>query len=264
MNKITLMLAGLCLCGAAVAQGTTATTSVEGSNTGVVIKKTEVVSSNGYQMLVVPVKGYDIAGGQDSTKSVTLGEMLPPASNNGRSVLVLGVPENAQSGVTIANRRYTSNGTEWMYAGTTGGSDDTEGTDDAFPAGTIFWLSESGVTPPTDAIQTLAAGDTIVFCGTSNDAGLTLVGTSGQVVALGNSTSGSVTLGSLSGASLGDQIFRVQNGTTEYQIYQYVSTKSSGWKPQWHKLVVSGTQTSLQDASEEEIPAAEAFYFYTR
>lgn len=250
MNKITLMLAGLCICGSAMA------VAVDGSNTAAVIKKTPVYSAKtNYQLLIVPVKGFDITGA-DQNKPVEIAGMFPPSAYDGYIITTLG-----ESPAT-----YECDGSKW------GGSDTDNPT---LAAGTIFWLkkpSTSGatisaslsafgaVTPLTDTATTLA-DDSIVICGSHNESTIDWSSTGGQVIPLGNSTSDAIRLGDVTGVPLGAQIFRITSDSSDYDQYYYTKETKFG-APCWRRRVVTSGATTWKDATEETIPAAEAFYYY--
>lgn len=230
MNKITLMLAGLCLCGSAMA------VAVDGSNTAVVIKKAQVKSATGnYQLLVVPVKGYDIAAGDDTAEAITLSSMFPANANSGKTVIVV------QANGIVAGTTYTCDGTSWGD------------TDPALPAGTIFWFGDSATATSTLTESTEAP---IVFCGNANTTEVNWSAANGQVTPLGNSTSEVITVGAIPGQP-GAQLFRIKQGSAEYETYYYVKP----WKKEygWNKIGTNG----YVSVADETIPAAEAFYFYS-
>lgn len=244
MNKITLMLAGLCLCGAAMAQETTP--SVSGSNTAVVIKKAQVKSATGdYQLLVVPVKGYDITTGNDTEAMIKLSSMLPPDNYADKTVTLVYRPDGT---AVRAEDRYTV-------------STDTNGQlqwseDPELPAGTIFWLGLNPNAPTGSATSTENGEAPIVFCGNANTTEVDWSAANGQVTPLGNSTSEVITVGAIPGQP-GAQLFRIKQGSAEYETYYYVKP----WKKEygWNKIGTNG----YVSVADETIPAAEAFYFYS-
>lgn len=259
MNKITLMLAGLCLCGAAMAQGTTP--SVPGSNTAVVIKKTPVYSAeSNYQLLIVPVKGFDITGA-DQNKPVEIAGMFPPSAYDGYIITTLG-----ESPAT-----YECDGSKW-------GESDTD--NPTLAAGTIFWLkkpSTSGatisaslsafgaVTPLTDTATTLA-DDSIVICGSHNESTIDWSSTGGQVIPLGNSTSDAISFSQIP-TSVNAQLFRIKAGSTDYELYRVLWNDDTNERT-WHKRIVTQQDGAAPNTSwvpvesTDSIPAAEAFYYY--
>lgn len=236
MNKITLMLAGLCLCGAAMA------VAVDGSNTAVVIKKAQVKSATGnYQLLVVPVKGYDIAAGDDTAEAITLSSMFPANANSGKTVIVV------QANGIAAGTTYTCDGASWG------------GTDPALPAGTIFWFGDSATATSTLTESTEAP---IVFCGNANTTGVDWSAANGQVTPLGNSTSDAITLSDVPGQN-GAQLFRIKAGASDYEVYRYTTVgNETGWFKTEISTVNEVPVTAWVSAGTDTIPAAEAFYYY--
>lgn len=245
MNRLAFMVAGLCLCGAAVAQDTATPTSVEGSNTGVVIKKTQVKSlTSNYQLLVVPVKGHNIAEGDATDDGILLSSMLPPATYSGMTVTIVSCPDTQ----IAAGTAYNASGSAWDQNPT-------------LPAGTIFWLSP---TATNYNLETLADTDApIVFCGNTNDAAVAAPSSPG-VVALGNGSSEPITVASIEGASVGDQIFRISSSSADYTIYECTATSDSAG-PTWIKYAKNEQGFTVRvNGGDDLIPAAEAFYIYNR
>lgn len=240
MNKITLMLAGLCLCGAAMAQETTP--SVSGSNTAVVIKKAQVKSATGnYQLLVVPVKGYDIAAGDDTEEAITLSSMFPANANSDKTVIVV------QANGIATGTTYTCDGVSWG------------GTDPALPAGTIFWFGDSATATSTLTESTEAP---IVFCGNANTTKVNWDAAIGQMTPLGNSTSDAITLSDVPGQD-GAQLFRIKAGASDYEVYRYSTINGVlRWYKSQRTTANGFITTTWVDASSDKIPAAEAFYYY--
>lgn len=258
MNKITLMLAGLCLCGAAMAQGT----SVDGSNTAVVIRKSPVYSvGSNYQLLVVPVKAFDITASATDT-AVPLADMLPPASYQSYTV----TPLNADG--TSGSVTYTASDAGWAAS---------DGSAAKLVPGTIFWLKKpastvTGTSLSTGGFASLAtttestattADPSIVFCGQANEVPLSWEGTQGVVVPMGNSNSAPIKLGDITSAPLGAQIFRITADSSEYQIY---TRAVNNGKEGWYVRAIDNSQSfpifSWTTADAVTIPAAEAFYYY--
>lgn len=270
MNKITLMLAGLCLCGAAMAQGT----SVDGSNTAVVIRKSPVYSAgSNYQLLVVPVKAFDITASATDT-AVPLADMLPPASYQSYTVTPLNDDGTSGSVTYTATQTTGDTSEETTYAWTP--SDRTSPAELA--PGTIFWLQKPASTATgttlstggfggfaslattTESTATTTGDPPIVFCGQANGAEIAWesVGT-GKVIALGNSTSDAIQISAIP-TKAGAQLFRIKAGSTDYELYR-VLWKTDSLK--WCKMVVDGTNTSWTLVGDlETIPSAEAFYYY--
>lgn len=246
MNKITLMLAGLCLCGSAMA------VAVDGSNAAAVIKKTPVYSAeSNYQLLIVPVKGFDITGA-DQNKPVEIAGMFPPSAYDGYIITTLG-----ESPAT-----YECDGSKW-------GESDTD--NPTLAAGTIFWLKKpstggatisaslsafGAVTPLTDTATTLA-DDSIVICGSQNESTIDWSSTGGQVIPLGNSTSDAISFSQIP-TTVNAQLFRIKAGSTDYQLYRCM--KPRGGTLGWFEIGADGSATAV--STEATIPAAEAFFYY--
>ena len=233
MNKITLMLAGLCLCGSAMA------VAVDGSNAAAVIKKTPVYSAeSNYQLLIVPVKGFDITGA-DQNKPVEIAGMFPPSAYDGYIITTLG-----ESPAT-----YECDGSKW-------GESDTD--NPTLAAGTIFWLLSAfgAVTPLTDTATTLA-DDSIVICGSQNESTIDWSSTGGQVIPLGNSTSDAISFSQIP-TTVNAQLFRIKAGSTDYQLYRCM--KPRGGTLGWFEIGADGSATAV--STEATIPAAEAFFYY--
>ena len=271
MNKITLMLAGLCICGSAMAQGT----SVDGSNTAVVIRKAPVYSKDSnYQLLVVPVKALDITASATDT-AVPLADMLPPASYQGYKVTPLNAGGTSGSVTYTATQTTGDTSEETTYAWTP--SDSTSPAELA--PGTIFWLQKpastatgttlstggfGGFTSLATTTESTAASTNdapIVFCGEANEVTLSWASTQGVVVPMGNSNSAPIKLGDITSAPLGAQIFRITSDSSDYDQYYYTKETKVG-DPCWRRRVVTSDATTWEDATEETIPAAEAFYYY--
>lgn len=281
MNKITLMLAGLCLCGAAMAQGT----SVDGSNTAVVIRKAPVYSADSnYQLLVVPVKALDITASATDT-AVSLADMLPPASYLGYKVTPLSADGTSGSVTYTATQATDGTTGETTYAWTP-----SDGTSPAELApGAIFWLKKPASTATgttlstggfggfaslattTESTATTTDDSPIVFCGQANSKTIDWNSLEpDKMIALGNSTSDAIVFGSEDlPATAGAQLFRVQSGSTDYQLYRvYMKGGRLVWCKAVVELVDLGNGTTVPYTSWEAvaapdntIPAAEAFYY---
>lgn len=253
MKRLAFMVAGLCLCGAAVAQDTATTTSVEGSNTGVVIKKAKVASTTGYQFLIVPVKGLNIASGDNTVTNVTLDAMLPHGSYEGCTVQVVNLPEGATGGsqLTAEGRLYTAGTGGWTYTAGDGTANAKDGNGDEFPAGTILWLKDP------EGTQTRAASAVTVFCGNANTTEVDWSAAVGQMTPLGNSTSDAIQISTIS-ANPGAQLFRIKEGAADYDQYRYV--KPFGKPLGWYRL--DSVEGFVAVERTEVIPSAEAFYYY--
>ncbi|MGN1325704.1 MAG: hypothetical protein ACI4YA_05125 [Candidatus Spyradenecus sp.] len=228
----------------------TAAATVEGNNTAVVIQKDKVESKTGWQLLCVPVEGLAING--SSSGAVAISTILPPDSYDvGTSVWI-----NSDQAFTLEEK-------DGNRAWTRGGS---QTTDDLTP-GQIFWIkkpaadvgtgdpsSASGLTQSSAAVLTAeaeATSDPITFCG-QNHARSTITRPSGGSTALcANDSSEALKISAIApeGVKKGDQIFRIQNGKSNYQIYRRLT---SGWK------------LGNDDVTDEDVIApGESFYYYS-
>ncbi len=256
----------ICLLAASL-QAEADSVSVSGGNTVAIVKKAEIASATGWQLLVVPVKGMNIAEGNNPTSHQTLAALLPPAEYEGYSVTVVSVPSTtAKEGVTLTASGYTYSVSDSNWTTTTQGASAT----DVFPSGTILWLKK----PVTQAVSLLSAPKTqgdddstsiLLFFGNSNGTATLPSATGGKVIAFGNDSTATLKINAIN-APAGAQLFRIQAGKTTYERYYRVNVRGA---LQWRKLVErkigEDTVTSEQVVGDtEEIAAAEAYYYYAQ
>lgn len=211
---------------------------VSGGNDAVVIKKSIVKSSNGYQFICVPVDGLDISGATGGT--IYLSTFLPPADlDDGTTVNKYGTSETS----TVNSGKWTS--------------------DLELKGGDILWVKE-----PSNANSVLAAlglaaatsegtgddDDEIVFCGQDRERSAVGDLTVGGVTALKNDASAAITIANaVTGAQEGDEVLRLVSGSSNYKTYWYDGTN-------WKAYADNGFGTVT--ANKVEIAAGEAFYYY--
>lgn len=218
---------------------------VEGNNTAVVIRRDNVASASGHQLLCVPVKPFNITGVTAEGTGLTfkLGEIFPPAVYEGCKITL-------KSGTTDSVVYEASSERGWAQ------SDSQEagfllGPD--VKAGEVLWLHN-----PKDAIVSRAVegNEPTVFCGEENEVNGPIVRDQGMQ-SIGNATSKGVTLAELFGTSFqeNDQISRIaERGHKNYTTYQYIKGK-------WYCL---GNEGGIDDAdlSQVTIAPGEAMYYH--
>lgn len=224
----------LALFGCALVAGSVMAAEVAGNNTAVVIKNTPVVSSNLYQFLIVPVKGFDITG-KGVGRNLSLDEILPPNLYAPNTI----VYENETTNVMTVQEDGQGVRT-WVKAS-------SEEFDPIYGAGTILWLQSPVNTNPNSILST-------VFCGELSTTAVTVTPVQGQFVPFGNATSEAVKFSEINGVA-GDEIYRLKNGSGDYDILRYNGMI-------WTKKPVSGI--FAEDASNDELPAGAAAYYYRR
>ncbi len=230
----------LTLVGCVLAAGSVMAAEVTGNNIAVVIQKDAVVSNNFYQFLIVPVKGFDITG-NNNAQSLTLAEILPPAAyTTGTKVY----EANVQS-PTI----YTVQDEVWMD-GTTPANDTPIG------AGTILWM----LTDTTDVAST-------VFCGELVEDGNSVTPVAGEFVAFGNATSEAIPYANIGvgngGAARGDQIYLLQEGSSDYLILRYNGTIWTKPNPEGGMYIPAYANGDV-NAEPDKLPAGAAGYYYRK
>lgn len=216
---------------------------VAGNNVAVVIRRDNIASASGHQLMCVPVKPFDITGQGQGT--ITLDDILPPALYERCSVTL---NSGTQGAVT-----YTAGNGAWTQALTQDASSVASPT---LKTGEVLWLLN-----PRDKVSvegTDAAGEPVVFCGESNGTNAEIVA-NGQLQSIGNATSQEVSLEALFGKTFqdGDQISRIAaRGDANYTMYQYLFGN-------WYELGSTGgiTQVNLADI---KIAPGEAMYYYLK
>lgn len=249
----------LALIGGVMVAGLAMAAEVVGNNTAVVIQKTKVESSNGFQFLCVPVAPLDITGGNAGT--LTLAGVLPPElydtdtrltrsvddGNGGKKNAYYKIGEKTDSSTDPATT--TKN---WYTEAVSPSIADNE----TLSPGEIFWLnSKSGLGDLLPTSTLTESEDTpIVFCGqTIKNAGV-VTGTPGQIVACANDSSEAKALNELiTGATKGSWVYVIQNGKPDYEQYQYNGTTWRTWDSEGVPMDFTG-----------KIAAGEAFYYYKK
>jgi hypothetical protein len=235
----------LALFSCALVAGSVMAATVDGNNTAVVIKKTPIATPNNYQLLIVPVKGFDIAKGPEA-KSIALKELLPPSSSSYPTGTVVyaaaGDDKNRYVVVEIGGSKV------WA-------DEDTptiEAKNATYDPRTPFWLQTNGkVTDPT------------IFCGELLDEDVTITPKAGEMQLFGNATSNEILISRIACGEAdgefdsGDTIFAL-NGTSDYEQYIYSTTARS-----WTKRVPDVVQMQPVGASDV-FPAGAAAYFYRK
>jgi hypothetical protein len=222
----------LALFSCALVAGSVMAAEVAGNNTAVVIQKTPVVSSNFYQFLIVPVKGFDITGNPQSNPTITLNELLP-ASLYDEGTLVY----KANS----PTKQYKIVDGVWTWNHNDGAT---------FSAKDVLWL-KSTKNPMPDT----------VFCGQLLEDNVNISMTDedvGTFIAFGNATSMAVPYSDIKvngGVPANDdEIYVIQGGSSNYKILVYFGGK--WWKPP------AGTGSYVEVGADEELPAGAAAYYY--
>ena len=207
---------------------------VAGNNVAVVIRRDNVASASGHQLMCVPVKPFDITGQGKGT--ITLDDILPASLYDGCSVTL-------KSGTTDAIT-YTASSGAWGQAFQQTAPANAS---PVLQTGEVLWLHNKN-----------DQGEPVVFCGESNDTNAEIVA-NGQLQSIGNATSQEVSLAALFGTTFqdGDQISRIAKyGDENYTMYQYLFGN-------WYELGSTGgiTQVNLADI---KIAPGEAMYYYLK
>lgn len=231
----------LTLVGCALAAGTVMAAEVAGNNVAVVIQKEPVVSSNLYQFLIVPVRGFDITGNK-GVQTLKLKEILPPAAYPAGTK----VYKNGSADIYTVYNNEGAIDNIWVKVGTT-----TEA-DVSYSAKDILWMQAPGGT-------TSAIPDS-VFCGEVSDTGVVVTPVAGQFVAFGNATSEAVAFSDITLEdgipAAGDMIYLIQAGVDDYDILYHNGAN-------WTKKPTAGINfTPVTDA--DKLPAGAAAYYYRK
>lgn len=208
---------------------------VAGNNVAVVIRRDNIASASGHQLMCVPVKPFDITGQGQGT--ITLDDILPASLYEGCSVTL-------KSGTTDAIT-YTASSGAWGQALQQAASANTSSP--VLQTGEVLWLYKQN-----------DQGDPVVFCGESNNANAPIVA-NGQLQAIGNATSAECSLADLFGTTFqeGDQISRIaKRGDVNYTMYQYIYGS-------WYELGSTGGITSV-NLADVKIAPGEAMYYYLK
>lgn len=216
---------------------------VEGNNTAVVIRRDNVASASGHQLLCVPVKPFNITGvtAEGTGVSFKLSEIFPPAVYEGCQITL-------KSG-TVGAKTYTVIEGAWKL------SDNPDVPEPDVKAGEVLWLFNQAdkVSPASRAV---AGNEPTVFCGEENEENGPIV-MGGGMQSIGNATSKGITLEALFGTEFqeNDQISRIaERGHKNYTTYQYIKGK-------WYCL---GNEGGIDDAdlSQVTIAPGEAMYYH--
>ncbi len=253
----------------ALIAGITMAAEVTGNNVAVVIKKSPVESTTGFQFLCVPVKGFDITGAT-ADKAIALEEMIP-AVNYGLDTTVNVVDDLGVTTASYVVKMY--NGTKtWCNEGTDDTIDDNDVASSATLAPkTVLWLQvkpettagddtgDGTLTPAGAGADGATIAPDTIFCGEQVATGGAVVAagdlTSGKITTEGNYTSAGVTVAdAITGAAAGDRIYVTDSKTSSYKTYIY---SSGQWKYRNDKGVYVSGATDV-------IPAGEAFYYYKK
>ena len=265
--------------GLACAVGVCAFAAVEGNNTAVVIRKDAVVSTEGWQYLAVPVRGFDITG-QGKVDGVPLQDVLPASMYQEETTLM--VEGNAEAGDTT----YVPDGT---YKLTSGSWNSSSGSTDAsllLKAAARVWLkfpvesnttddlfAMAGVASATTAADAATAPTETIFAGEQNTVKYLVSGEINGMTAFGNAssetvefpaqalatmyTSESTTTKLVQNPQLGDQLLRLGNNRKTYIYYSYVPAVGST-PGRW----VTATKFDGLGIEPNKISPGEAFYYY--
>lgn len=297
MTLSKAFIAGLVCAGCVYAYG-----AVEGNNTAVVIQKAPVVSKTGFQLIGLPVRGFDITG-QGRSKTLPLADVLPPASYPVGTTLqvvsneVEGATEEAGQSQVLDSGVYTVSGTgktaKWSQDGV-----ETDFGTYGVANGSVLWLKTASDTPATTASTSFSIADMLagnapaapapsatedaplIFAGEKADKLFLVDSDVSGMVAFTNSTSESVALlppkeGTtattgktqlVNDPQAHDQILRVVDGENDYIYYEYVAAykdKAAYWKLRGVKESDFATRFT-GNFDPYTIPPGEAFYYYRK
>lgn len=265
--------------GLACAVGVCAFAAVEGNNTAVVIRKDAVVSTEGWQYLAVPVRGFDITG-QGKVDGVPLQDVLPASMyQNGTQLMVEG---NAEAGT----EGYVSNGTYTLTDGAWSGDSGAIGATLLLKVAARVWLkvpvasnttddlfAMAGVASATTASDAATAPTETIFAGEQNTVAYLIPDEVTGMTAFGNVssetvafpvqalstmyTSDSSTTQLVQSPQLGDQLLRLGNNRKTYIYYVYVP-QVGNTPARW----VTATNFANLGIAPNKIAPGEAFYYY--
>lgn len=262
----------------ACAVGVCAFAAVEGNNTAVVIRKTAIVSTEGWQYLTVPVRGFDITG-LGKVDGVPLQDVLPPSMYQANTQLMV-------EGNADANEAgYVPNGT---YNLTDGAWNSGSGSIDAtllLKAAARVWLkvpvatanddlfAMAGVASAATAADAATAPTETIFAGEQNTVKYLVSGKINGMTAFGNASSETVEFPAQALATMytsestttklvqnpqpGDQLLRLGNNRKTYIYYSYVPQVGST-PARW----VTATKFDGLGIEPNKIAPGEAFYYY--
>lgn len=275
MKKVVAVFAGVAMVGLALAADVTT------ANTAVVIRKAAVESDTGYQFLCVPVRGFDITG-QGSADGVPLNDVLPPDTPGFSDKTTLTIEGNS------ADPGYAAN-TTWALQNVDGSlswvpTTSAVATQDESMDGTALlrngaklWLNAQGIafsfpsaSSASDEETGTATPAETVFCGEQVVTTTKLIAPEAGMLAYGNNTSEPKDIFEIADLSNGDQLLRVQDGSSEYRTYIYYSDEKGMNKWVLYRtnggseilpLTEEGTEADVT-TEERTIAPGEAFYFY--
>jgi hypothetical protein len=236
----------LALFGCALVAGSVMAAEVTGNNIAVVIKKDPVVSSNLYQFLIVPVKGFDITGGANAT-SLTLNELLP-ASTCENGTLVYKAADSSVQWKVVGGKWVDNNDTS------------VDANDVEIAEDTILWVKAQNT-----ATVAAAEANPLVFCGEMSTKTVSVTPVARTFVAFGNATSNAVAFSAISvdgGVQKNDKIYLVKSGASDYMILNYNGTNWTKPPVDNEGNPVSGAYIPLKEA--DKLPAGAAAYYYRR
>lgn len=215
--------------------------SVEGNNVALVIRRANVASASGHQLICVPVRPFDITGQKATQGGIVLEDLLPAALYKSATV--------TRNSGTMSAVTYQSDGTSWKI------ENEDAGTVTLNPR-EVLWLFN-----PQDkqelALNAASEGEPVVFCGEENVEQAPITA-NGQMQSIGNATASEVSLATLLRARTfneGDQVSRIaKRHHKNYTVYLY----SDGV---WLTLHNDGG-IDIADLNTIMIAPGEAVYYY--
>lgn len=278
MKKVVAVFAGVAVAGLALAADVTT------ANTAVVIRKAAVESDTGYQFLCVPVRGFDITG-QGSADGVPLNDVLPPDTPGFSDKTTLTIEGNSTESGYAANTtwalRTVGESLTWVPTTptTSGEASRAAGTDGTalLQNGAKLWLNAQGISfsfpsasSASDEETGTATPSETVFCGEQVVTTTKLIAPEAGMLAYGNNTSEPKDIFEIADLRSGDQLLRVQDGSSEYRTYIYYNDGQGMNKWVLYRtnggseilpLTEEGTELDVTP-EERTIAPGEAFYFY--
>lgn len=268
MKSLFVFSACVAITGAAIAAG------VPGNNTAVIIRKAPVESDTGYQFLCLPVRGFDITG-QGQTKGVPLNDVLPPTTEGFSESTTLTIQGNSEEEGYAANTSWRlTKGSDGALAWTPNDGDSTG--EDLVQNKAYLWLNAKGVTFTIPGIavatETSERPAETIFCGEQHTQTEKIVAYSGDMngmLMFGNNTSEPVDIYDVADLQNGDQLLRVQAGSSSYLTYIYYNDgqgidKWEVYRENGHAVIPRDKTTDGTSVTDEErtIAPGEAFYYY--
>ncbi len=225
----------------ALALGVLSAAEVSGSNSVIVVEKDVRQSSDGWQLLCVPVNGFSVANA--TTATIDVNDFLPANYyNSGSVVYTVDESGNSTEACTLGDSGWTGDVTEFS-----GGQTIWLKNKATSVASTGMALALAGLTAST---TTETSSDTILFCGQERNLTTITRPDAGKIALRMNDSATGIALKSLvESPQAGDTILTVQNGKKNYLYYTFNGTV-------WMKNSAPRT-----DASDVEILPGEAFYY---